>query len=76
MKWPNVLTIPNMRYYTRTGYVMVSVFASSVEERMLESWSGQTNDYEIGICRFSAKHTTFKRNSKDWLARNQDNVSV
>ena len=29
----------------------------------------------IGICCFSAKHTALRRKSRDWLARNQDNVS-
>ena len=37
--------------------------------------SGQTKDYEIGICCFSAKHAALRRKSKDWLARNHDNVS-
>jgi hypothetical protein len=37
--------------------------------------SGQTKDYEIGICCFAAKQISLKRKSKDWLARNQDNVS-
>jgi hypothetical protein len=37
--------------------------------------SGQTKDYKIGICCFSAKHAALRRNSKDWLARNQANVS-
>jgi hypothetical protein len=32
-------------------------------------------DYEIGICCFSAKHTALRRKSKDWSARNRDNVS-
>jgi len=36
---------------------------------------GKTKDYKIGICCFSAKHAALRRNSKDWLARNQDNVS-
>jgi hypothetical protein len=36
---------------------------------------GQTKDYEIGICCFSAKHAALKRKSKDWLPRNQNNVS-
>ena len=37
--------------------------------------SGQIKDYKIGICSFSAKHAALRRKSKDWLARNQDNVS-
>ena len=42
---------------------------------MLEARSGQTKDYEIGICCFSTKHAALRRKSKDWLTRNQDNVS-
>ena len=54
---------------------MVSVFASSAVDRGFESRSGQTKDYKIGICCFSAKHATLSRKSKDLLAQNQDNVS-
>jgi hypothetical protein len=43
--------------------------------RGCELLSGQTKDYEIGICCFSAKHAGLKKKSKDWLDRNQDNVS-
>ena len=43
--------------------------------RVCEFLSGQTKDYEIGICCFSAKHAGLKKKSKDWLDRNQDNVS-
>jgi len=35
----------------------------------------KTIDYEIGISCFSAKLTALRRKSKDWLARNQNNVS-
>jgi hypothetical protein len=51
------------------------MFASSVEDRGFESRSGQTKDYKIGICCFSAKHAVLRRKSKDWLAQNQNNVS-
>jgi hypothetical protein len=54
---------------------MVSALASSVVDRGFEPWSGQTKDYKIGMCCFSAKHTALRRKSKDWLAWNQDNVS-
>jgi hypothetical protein len=54
---------------------MISVLASSVVDRGFEPWSGQTKDYNIGICCFSAKHAALRRKSKDWLAQNQDNVS-
>jgi hypothetical protein len=59
----------------RIGGVMVGVFASSAVDRGFEPRSGQTKDYKIGICCFSAKHAALRRNNKDWLARNQDNVS-
>jgi hypothetical protein len=55
--------------------VMVSVLASSVVDRGFEPRSGQTNDYKIYICFFSAKHATLRSKSKYWLARNQNNVS-
>ena len=54
--------------------VMVSVLASSAADRWFESRTGQTKDYKIGICSFSAQYTALRRKSKDLLARNQDNV--
>ena len=57
------------------GGVMVSVLASSVVDRGFEPRSGQTKDYEMCICCFSAKHTALRRKSKYWLTRNQNNVS-
>jgi hypothetical protein len=54
---------------------MVRVLASSAVERGFELRLGQTNNYKIGICCFSAKHAALRRKSKDWLAWNQDNVS-
>ena len=54
---------------------MVSVLASSAVDYGFEPRSGQTKDYKIGICCFSAKHTALRRKSKDWLAQNQNNVS-
>ena len=53
---------------------MVSVLASRAVDRGFESHSGHTKDYKISICCFSAKHTALRRKSKDWLARNLDNV--
>jgi hypothetical protein len=49
-------------YYNHIGGVMISVLASSAVDRGLEPWSGQTKDYEIGICCFSAKHVAFNAN--------------
>jgi len=57
------------------GGVVVGVLVSSAVDRGFEPRSGQTKDYKSGICCFSAKHETLKNKSKDWLARNQDNVS-
>jgi hypothetical protein len=54
---------------------MVNVVALSVVDCGFEPRLGQTKDYKIGICCFSAKHAALRRKSKDWLARNQDNVS-
>ena len=55
---------------------MVSVLASSAVDRRFEPRSGQTKEYKIGTCCFSAKHAALRRKSKDWLARNQNNVSA
>jgi len=35
----------------------------------------KTKDYKIGICCFYVKHTALRKKSKDWLPRNQVNVS-
>ena len=59
----------------RIGSVMVSVLASSEVDSGFEPQSGQTKEYKIGISCFSAKHAALRRKNKDWLARNQDNVS-
>ena len=56
------------------GGVMVSVLVSSAVDHGLVPRLGQTKDYKIGICCFSAKHTALRRKSKDWSARNQNNV--
>ena len=54
---------------------MVSMLASSAVDRGFGPQLGQTKDYKIGICCFSAKHAVLRRKNKDWFARNQDNVS-
>ena len=59
----------------RIGSVMVAVLASSAVDREFEPRSGQTKDHIIGICCSSTKHAALSRKSKDWLARNQENVS-
>ena len=55
--------------------VVVSVLASSAVDRGFEPQSGQTIDYKIGMCCFSANHTALRSKSKDWSAQNQNNVS-
>jgi uncharacterized membrane protein len=59
----------------RIGSVMVSVLASRAIDCRYESRSGQTKEYKIGICCFSAKNASLRRKSKDWLARNRNNMS-
>jgi hypothetical protein len=59
----------------RIDGVMVSVLASKAVDYGLEPRSGQTKEYKIGIFCFSAKHAALRRKSKNWLARNQENVS-
>jgi hypothetical protein len=56
------------------GVVMISVLALSAVDRRLEHRSGQTKDYNIGICCFSVKHEALRRKSKYCSARNQNNV--
>jgi hypothetical protein len=51
------------------------MLASSVVDRGFELWSGQTKEYEIGMCCFCAKHAALRRKSKDWLARNQNQAN-
>ena len=65
----------NINQKHRIGGVMVCVLASSAVDREFESQSGQTKNYKIGIYCFSAKHAALRKKSKEWLARNQNNVS-
>jgi len=52
---------------------MAYVFSWSV---VIDIQSLQTKDNKIGIGCFSAKNAALRSKSKDWLAWNQDNVSV
>ena len=63
------------RYGYTPSVVMVSVHASSAVDCIFELQSGHTKDYAIGICCFSAKYAALRGRRKDWLARNQNNVS-
>jgi hypothetical protein len=62
-------------YQRLIGSVIVSGLASSAVDRGFESRSGQTKDYQLVCVAYNAKHAELRRKSKDWLARNQDNVS-
>ena len=59
----------------RIGSGMVSVLASSAIDCGYEPRSGQTKEYNIGVCCFSTKNASLRRKSKDWLVRIQNNVS-
>ena len=54
---------------------MVSVLVSSVVDSGFELRSGQTKDYKVGICCFSAKSAALMRKNKDGFPWNQNNVS-
>jgi hypothetical protein len=54
---------------------MDSELAANAVDRAFEHRSGETKDFKIGMCCFSAKHAALRKKSKDWLARNQNNVS-
>jgi hypothetical protein len=55
---------------------MVDVLASSAVDCEFEPRTGQTKDYNIGICvSFSAKQAALRIKSKYQLAWNQDNAS-
>ena len=54
---------------------MVSMLASSAVDRGFEPRLDQTKDDQIGMCCFLGKHAALRRNSKEWLIWNQDNVS-
>ena len=55
---------------------MVSVLVPSAVDRGFATQSGQSKNYPIGIFSFFAKLAIIWNDSKDWLARYQDNVSV
>ena len=63
------------QHVNRIGGVMVSVLASSAVNHGFQLRSGQTKNYEICICCLSDKRALLRRKSKEWLARNQDNMS-
>lgn len=63
------------RVLNRVGGVLVSVFTSSAIDRGFKLPLGQTEDCKISIGCFAAKNAAVRRKRKDWLSRNQGNVS-
>ena len=61
--------------HNRICGVIVSVIVSNAIDGGFEARAGQTKDYKICIGCFSVMQTVLRRKSKDWLARNQNNVS-
>ena len=55
------------KFKNSIGGVMVGVLAWSGVDREIKRWSGQTEDYRIGICFFSAKHAVLSSKSKTGL---------
>jgi len=51
------------------------VLASSAIDRGFQPRTGQTKDFKDWYFLISANHTALRNKSKDWLARNQNNVS-
>jgi hypothetical protein len=47
------------------GGIVVSVLASTAVDHGFKPWLGQTTNYKIGICCFSAKLAALKRKSKE-----------
>ena len=70
-----VFNLWTIKWLNHIGGVMVSVLTSSAIDREFKPRSGQPKNHKIGICCFSDKHPPLGRKSKDWLARNKDNVS-
>jgi hypothetical protein len=67
---------PGELYCIKNFFLFLVNRISGVMIGGFESRLGQTKDYKIDICCFSAKHEAFRRKSKDRLASKQDNVSI
>ena len=55
----------------RNGGVMVRVLTSSAIDREFEPRSGQTKDYEIGMCCVFTKHAALRRKSREITINNE-----
>jgi hypothetical protein len=56
-KFQNFLQLKKLTNRIGGVLVIISVLASNRVDCGFEPWSGQTKDYKISICCFSAKHT-------------------
>ena len=61
----NVMTIYTSSL-NHTGGVMVNMLALSLVDSGYESRYGQTTDFKMGICCFSANHAPFRSERTDW----------
>ena len=65
-------------YCRKVSYPLkqISMFLllSSSVDLGFKTRSGQTTDYKIGVCCFSAKHAALRKKNISQLVRNQDNV--
>jgi hypothetical protein len=52
-------------FYNCISGIIVSVLALSAADCGFEHKSGETKEYKIAICCFSAKHVALRRKSKD-----------
>ena len=66
---------PGELYCIKNFFLFLVNRISGVMIGGFESRLGQTKDYKIDICCFSAKHEALRNWSKHWFARNQNNVS-
>jgi hypothetical protein len=72
------ITGPSIKFTGHSHSVMVSMLTSSVVDHWIDPRSGQTKDYEIGICCFSARHAALRsrRKRKDWLGAHAYNKGI
>ena len=78
--WMSIIyvAIKDVRCLIRGSHGRCNCYRARLEcdRSWVEPRSGETKDYKIGICCFSAKHAALRRKNKDWLAWNQDNVWI
>ena len=65
-----------LHFFGQIDGLMVSVLILCLVDHGFQSQLGQTKDYKLGICCFSAKYTALKRKNKDLVAWNQDDMPL